>query len=129
MSRSKGASGGGAAPRDSASEAGSAAEPTPLPDPAELSRRFTEIAEQSQRLVTDFLSRQNGGDGLGMASPMAIGAAVFEMTSRLMSDPSKLVEAQMSFWNVDLMMWQRTIQRLLGGDAEPGIEAACGDRR
>jgi len=60
MSRSKGASGGGAAPRDSASEAGSAAEPKPLPDPAELSRCFAEIAEQSQRLVTDFLSRQNG---------------------------------------------------------------------
>ena len=129
MSRSKGASGRGAAPRDSASEAGSAAEPKPLPDPAELSRRFAEIAEQSQRLVTDFLSRQNGGDGLGMATPMAIGAAFFEMTSRLMSDPSKLVEAQMSFWNDYLTLWQRTTQRMLGGEAEPVIEAPSEDRR
>ena len=128
MSRSKGgASPGGAAPRDSASEVGST--PKPLPDPAELSRRFAEIAEQSQRLVTDFLSRQNGEGGLGMATPTAIGAAFFEMTSRLMSDPSKLVEAQMSFWNDYLTLWQRTTQRMLGGEAEPVIEAPSEDRR
>jgi polyhydroxyalkanoate synthase len=130
MSRSKGgASPGGAAPRDSTSEAGGAPEPKPLPDPAELSRRFAEIAEQSQRLVTDFLSRQNGEGGLGMATPTAIGAAFFEMTSRLMSDPSKLVEAQMSFWNDYLTLWQRTTQRMLGGEAEPVIEAPSEDRR
>src|SRR5436309_6344192 len=124
MSRSKGgASPGSAAPRDSTSEAGSAPESKPLPDPAELSRRFAEIAEQSQRLVTDFLSRQNGEGGLGMATPTAIGAAFFEMTSRLMSDPSKLVEAQMSFWNDYLTLWQRTTQRMLGGETEPVIEA------
>jgi len=108
---------------------GSAPEPKPLPDPAELSRRFAEIAEQSQRLVTDFLSRQNGEGGLGMATPTAIGAAFFEMTSRLMSDPSKLVEAQMSFWNDYLTLWQRTTQRMLGGEAEPVIEAPSEDRR
>ena len=130
MSRSKGgASPGGAASRDSASEAGGAPESKPLPDPAELSRRFAEIAEQSQRLVTDFLSRQNGEGGLGMATPTAIGAAFFEMTSRLMSDPSKLVEAQMSFWNDYLTLWQRTTQRMLGGEAEPVIEAPSEDRR
>ena len=130
MSRSKGgASPGGAAPRDSTSEAGGAPGSKPLPDPAELSRRFAEIAEQSQRLVTDFLSRQNGEGGLGMATPTAIGAAFFEMTSRLMSDPSKLVEAQMSFWNDYLTLWQRTTQRMLGGEAEPVIEAPSEDRR
>src|SRR5438094_29374 len=130
MSRSKGgASPEGGASRDSASEAGGAPESKPLPDPAELSRRFAEIAEQSQRLVTDFLSRQNGEGGLGMATPMAIGAAFFEMMSRLMSDPSKLVEAQMSFWNDYLMLWQRTTQRMLGGEAAPVIEAPSEDRR
>ena len=130
MSRSKGGpSPGGAAPRDSTSEAGGAPGSKPLPDPAELSRRFAEIAEQSQRLVTDFLSRQNGEGGLGMATPTAIGAAFFEMTSRLMSDPSKLVEAQMSFWNDYLTLWQRTTQRMLGGEAEPVIEAPSEDRR
>src|SRR5947207_13004856 len=124
MSRSNGGtSPGGAAPRDSTSEAGGAPGSKPLPDPAELSRRFAEIAEQSQRLVTDFLSRRNGEGALGMATPTAIGAAFFEMTSRLLSEPSTLVEAKMSFWNDYLTLWQRTTKRMLGGEADTGTAA------
>src|SRR5260370_35378744 len=32
-------------------------------------------------------------------------------------------------WNDYLTLWQRTAQRFLGGNAEPMIEAAAGDRR
>jgi len=39
-----------------------------LPDPAELSRRMAEIAEKSQRLVADFLSRQGGSSGIRITS-------------------------------------------------------------
>jgi len=77
------------------------------PDAAELSRQmagnWAEIAEKSQRLVGDFLQRQGSGGeggggegGIGMADPLAIGAAFFEMTARMMSDPAKLVEAQLA---------------------------------
>jgi poly[(R)-3-hydroxyalkanoate] polymerase subunit PhaC len=120
---------GADASRESASEPGGMAEPKPLPDAAELSRQVAEIAEKSQRLVADFLSRQGGEDGLGMATPTAIGAAFFDMTARLMSDPSKLVQAQLSLWNEYMTLWQRTTQRMLGGEAEPVIEAASEDRR
>ena len=46
-----------------------------LPDPVELSRAMASIAERSQRLVLDFVGRQqaNGGNGLGMADPLNIG--------------------------------------------------------
>ncbi len=64
-----------------------------------------------------------------MASPMAIGAAFFEMTARLMSDPSRLARAQMSLWNDYLRLWQSTTTRLLGGVAEPIVEPAPEDRR
>ena len=64
-----------------------------------------------------------------MANPMAIGAAFFEMTARLMSDPSRLVQAQMSLWNDYMRLWQNTTTRLLGGAAEPIVEPAPEDRR
>jgi polyhydroxyalkanoate synthase len=83
-------------------------------------------------LVADFLTRQGGeerGGGLGMADPMAIGAAFFEMTARLMSDPSRLVQAQVSLWNDYMRLWQNTTTRLLGGAAEPVVEPASEDRR
>ncbi|HLY46042.1 MAG TPA: class I poly(R)-hydroxyalkanoic acid synthase [Stellaceae bacterium] len=106
------------------------------PDAAEMSRRMTEIAERSQRLVADFLARQTGAGsaasaegGVGMASPMAIGAAFLEMTQRMMADPARLAEAQVSLWNDYLLLWQSTAQRLLGNAAEPVIEAPAEDRR
>src|SRR5882672_8301557 len=89
-----------------------------LLDPAELSRQMAEIAEKSQRLVADFLSRQGGEEGIGLSNPMAIGAAFLEMTARMMSDPARLVEAQASLWNDYMRLWQQTAQRVLGGTAE-----------
>jgi polyhydroxyalkanoate synthase subunit PhaC len=99
------------------------------PDIAELSRQMTDIAEKSQHLVTEFLKRQAAENGIGMANPLAIGAAFFEMTARMMSDPSRLVQAQLSLWNDYMTLWQRTAQRFLGGAAEPLIEPTAEDRR
>jgi polyhydroxyalkanoate synthase len=87
------------------------------------------VGEKSQELVADFLKRHTNDEGLGMASPMAIGAAFFEMTARMMADPSRLVQAQLSLWNDYMTLWQRTAQRFLGGPAEPMIEPLQGDRR
>ena len=100
-----------------------------IADPEEFARQIRAVAEKSQRLVTDFLKRQSPEEGLGMASPLAIGATFFEMTSRMMADPSKLVQAQLSLWNDYMTLWQRTAQRFLGGSAEPMIEPPPGDRR
>jgi polyhydroxyalkanoate synthase subunit PhaC len=87
------------------------------------------IAEKSHRLVAEFLKRQSAENGIGMTNPLAIGAAFFEMTARMMSDPSRLVQAQLSLWNDYMTLWQRTAQRFLGGAAEPIIEPTAEDRR
>jgi poly[(R)-3-hydroxyalkanoate] polymerase subunit PhaC len=127
MSKRESAAGGKA--RTIASDAGQAPPKDALPDPAELSRRMAEIAEKSQRLVADFLSRQGGEEGIGLSNPMAIGAAFLEMTARMMSDPARLVEAQASLWNDYMRLWQRTAERFLGGGAEPVVETPPEDRR
>ena len=99
-------------------------------DPAELSRKMAEIAERSQRLVSEFLARQTNERGdVGMADPSAIGAAFLELTARMMADPARLFEAQMALWNDYLTLWQRTGERLMGNPAEPVVEPAAEDRR
>jgi polyhydroxyalkanoate synthase len=100
-----------------------------LPDAFELSQQIIEIAQKSRKLVAEFLKRQAAGDGVGMANPLAIGTAFLEVTARLMSDPSRLVQAQLSLRNDYLTLWQRTTQRFLGGATEPVIEPPAGDRR
>jgi poly[(R)-3-hydroxyalkanoate] polymerase subunit PhaC len=99
-----------------------------IPDPVQLSRDLADIAERSQRLVLDFLQRQRP-EGIGMGDPLNVGQAFLEMTQRLMADPTKLVQAQLSLWQDYLKLWQSTTQRLLGGAPEPVIEPAAADRR
>jgi polyhydroxyalkanoate synthase subunit PhaC len=105
-----------------------------LPDPVELSRAMARIAEQSQRLVADFLQRQAGGGTVepvspGMSDPLNIGKAFLEMTARMMSDPAKLVEAQVSLWHDYMQLWQSTAQRLAGNGGGPVIAPRPEDRR
>lgn len=118
-----------AEPAAKSAPAGKKAHGSAPAEDAVLSQKMVEIAQQSQQLVTDFLKRQAPENGVGLANTFAIGAAFLEMTARMMADPSRLVQAQLSLWNDYLTLWQRTAQRFLGGEAEPLIEPAAGDRR
>jgi polyhydroxyalkanoate synthase len=113
-------------PRDAAAPAD-----IKFPDPVEWSRAIARIAEQSQRMVTEFLTRQGsaGGDGLGMGDPLNIGSAFLEMAARMMADPARLVQAQMSLWSDYLTLWQNATRRFLGEPAEPVIAPDAEDRR
>lgn len=101
-----------------------------LPDPVEMSRAMTRIAEQSQRLVSEFLARQSAdGSAPKSADPLGLGHAFMEMTTRMMADPSKMMQAQMSLWQDYLTLWQRTTQKFLGQEADPVIAPSKDDRR
>jgi len=100
-----------------------------LPDPVEMSRAMARIAERSQRLVTEFLSQQATDGMRGPSDPFNIGQAFLEMTAKMMTDPTKMVQAQMSLWHDYMTLWQRTTQRLLGQEAEPIIAPAKDDKR
>ncbi len=103
-----------------------------LPDPVELSRMMGKIAEQSQRLVSEFLTKQqNGGGngGLGMSDPLNIGQAFLDMTARMMANPAQLVEAQLSLWQDYMALWQSAARRMMGEAADPVIKPAPEDRR
>ena len=101
-----------------------------LVDPAELSKAMTNIAERSQRIVADFLSRQ-AADPAAAANldPLNIGRAFMEMTAKMMTDPAKLVEANISLWQDYMTLWQNTAMRFLGEHAEPVVKPDGADRR
>ena len=90
---------------------------------------MTELAERSQRLVQEFLGRQADGTP-GLIDPLNVAGAFFEMTQRLMSDPARLVQAQLSLWQDYLRLWQSTTQQFFtGARADPVAAPAPGDRR
>jgi poly[(R)-3-hydroxyalkanoate] polymerase subunit PhaC len=103
-----------------------------LPDPDVVSRSMADIAERSQRLVTEWLARQApGGEARPDASPdpLNIGGAFLEMTTRLMANPARMMAAGLGFWQDYLTLWQNTAKRMMGIDAEPVIDAPSTDRR
>ncbi len=100
-----------------------------IPDAEAFSRNMAKIAEKSQRLVAEFLQRQAAGGGAQAADPLNLGGAFLEMTTRMMSDPAKLMEAQMTLWQDYLKLWQSTAQAMTGGERAPVIEPDPGDRR
>ncbi|NQV44443.1 MAG: class I poly(R)-hydroxyalkanoic acid synthase, partial [Rhodospirillales bacterium] len=97
----------------------------PYADPAV----FADIAQRSQRLVNDFMTRHASEMHEKSVDPANIGGAFLEMTTRLMSDPAKLMQAQMSLWQDYLSLWQSTASRMMGQAAEPVVEPEKGDRR
>src|ERR1700742_5079071 len=98
-----------------------------LPDPAEIGRSMADIAERSQRIVSEWLKRQANEDH--SPDPLNIASAFMEMTARLIAHPGHLVEAQLGFWRDYMSLWQNTTRRIMGMDTEPVIDAASTDRR
>ena len=98
-----------------------------LPDPADIGRSMADIAERSQRIVSEWLKRQ--ADENHSPDPLNIASAFMEMTARLIANPSYLVEAQIGFWRDYMSLWQNTTRRILGADTKPVIDAPSSDRR
>lgn len=98
-----------------------------LADPALLSRSMADIAERSQRLVGDWLNRQS--NEAPAMDPANIGQAFMEMTQQLIRDPSKLMQAQIGFWQDYATLWQNTAKRMMGVESEPVIQSDPKDKR
>jgi polyhydroxyalkanoate synthase len=100
-----------------------------LPDPQALSASMAAIAERSQRLVADFLRRQAADSAPKSFDPLNLGSAFFEMTTRMMSNPAKLMQAQISFWQDYMTLWQNTARRMMGDAPAPVVPHDPKDRR
>jgi polyhydroxyalkanoate synthase len=73
-------------------------EQSDLPNFNELSENLIKIASKSQKLITEFMAQQTAENKDQDLDPLNIGNAFLDFTNRMMADPSKLVEHQMSLW-------------------------------
>jgi len=120
---------GGAAGQATPPAASPAEVPFRMPDPAVVSRTMADVAERGQRIVGEFLRRQGEAGGTRNPDPLNIGSAFLEMTARLMTNPARIVQAQIGFWQDYLTLWQNTARRMMGGHVEPVIAERRGDKR
>ena len=99
------------------------------PDWEIASARWAALADKSQRAVEAFSERQAEEDGFSLVDSQSVGRAFLDLMGKMASDPAKLAEAQMRFWQDNVALWQTMGQRLLGQEVEAVAEPARGDRR
>ncbi|MDG4562458.1 MAG: class I poly(R)-hydroxyalkanoic acid synthase [Candidatus Competibacter sp.] len=99
------------------------------PDYNKLAQNFSKIIEQSQRVLQEFLKRQESGDQLPIMDPAIISKSFQELFDKLLKNPEQLIEAQVNFWKNYLDLWQATSQRMQGKESKPLIEPSPGDKR
>ena len=58
---------------------------------------------------------------MGMGDAMNIGQTFLELTTRMWSNPQKLVQAQMSLWTDYMELWRSTTLRMMGQQAQHEI--------
>ncbi|PIW28371.1 MAG: class I poly(R)-hydroxyalkanoic acid synthase [Rhodospirillales bacterium CG15_BIG_FIL_POST_REV_8_21_14_020_66_15] len=102
---------------------------TPMEDAREFSNAMVEIAERSQRLVTEWLTQHGKEIKAQDVDPLNIGEAFLDMTRHMMSDPAKMMESGITLWQSYMELWQSTAVRMMGGEAAPVAAPARDDRR
>jgi polyhydroxyalkanoate synthase len=98
-------------------------------DLSAFTRNMTEVASQCQQIMHEFIARRRIDKPMDSGDPMHVSTAFFELFSRMLSDPSRLMEAQINFWQDYVKLWQSTTQRFLGEQTPPVIEADTKDKR
>lgn len=94
-----------------------------------LAQNFSKIVEQSQRVLQEYLKRQEHNDQIPLLDPAIIGKSFQEFFDKLLKNPEKLIEAQIGFWKNYLDLWQSASQRMLGHETQPVIKPPPGDKR
>ena len=101
-----------------------------IPDAGELTATLGKIAEQSQRMVTEFMARQTDqASSDSNSDPLNIGDAFVQMTQRMLADPARMAQAQVGLWNSYLELWQQTADKMMGKEVEVLTTPEAGDRR
>jgi polyhydroxyalkanoate synthase len=105
-------------------------EPTSPEALSRLAEELTDIAERSQRLIADFTEnadKLNTGDT--QQEFMLIGQTFMQYAMKLAENPIQMIEAQADLWAQYSSLWQNTLQRMTGNEAEPVATPDAGDRR
>jgi polyhydroxyalkanoate synthase len=99
-----------------------------LPDTKELAARMAEIGERSNRIVRQFLERQDD-EILQIPDPRVVTGAFTRFAEHLLANPEHLIDAQLAYWKDMGRLWEGYMRRMLGEEVEPVARPAPDDRR
>ena len=98
-------------------------------DPAALTESLASAADKSAKLLGDVIARQAASGKSMMADEFGIAKAFHELTAKMMANPYRLAETQMTLWWDYMNLWQTSTLKMLGAPMDPVVEPAKGDKR
>ena len=98
-------------------------------DPVKLAESLAAAAEKSAKLMGDFASRNAGKQAAVASDELGLGKAFMELAAKMLTNPVKIAEGQMSLWLDYIDLWQSSMLRMMGAPALPVAEPAQGDKR
>lgn len=100
-----------------------------LPDPQEVANTYAEVARRASQLINDHIHRQLKKGIKAPADELGIAQAFMDMMAKLLSNPYKLAQAQMSLvWDY-FSLWQHSMMRFTGMNANPVAAPEKSDKR
>src|SRR6266536_2182503 len=81
-------------------------------DPVALAESLASAAEKSAKLIGEFAAHQAQTGRTIVADELGIGKAFMEVAAKILANPYRMAESQMS-------LWQSSLFRMRGAPAEP----------
>ena len=95
----------------------------------EFARNMLTVGVKSQQLLVDFMARMAKRDAAAPLDPLNISGAMLNLVKAMGGDREQVAQAQAEWWNNFMTLWETTARRMLGGDTQPVVQPAPGDRR
>ena len=103
-----------------------------LADPVQFAQNMAKVFEQAAGIARLVAERPGFGkqDADSQVTPMEqVSKTLGAVAQSYMSDPQKLMDAQMQLWNSYTQLWQGTWAKVLGQPTEPVAQPARSDKR
>lgn len=101
-----------------------------VPDPAALAKNYAEVAQRASKLMTSYVDKR-AREGVSIPDDeMGVSKAFMDLSTCLLANPFKLVEAQMKLMQEYYALWQYSASKMMGGQSVAPVAApAKGDKR
>ncbi len=118
-------------PKAKTARTSESADPVKLPNPIALSQAMFNLMEKSQPLMREFMERVKLKpiEPLPGTPPFNMGGSLVQLTTQMLANPQRMVDAQLGLWQDYLKLWQNTTRRFLGQSYETVIAPQSSDRR
>ncbi|OUR80354.1 class I poly(R)-hydroxyalkanoic acid synthase [Alphaproteobacteria bacterium 46_93_T64] len=94
----------------------------------EFADNMAKISQKSMDLVNEFYASQSSSKNVEL-DPLNIGSAFLNLTTKMMADPEKLINAQAALWQGYMNIWQNMATSAGDQQSIPVIGPEKGDKR